>query len=85
MLTKLRLKRYFCEMHDLGKMIIGREPNVRILQNNVTLESERYTVEFLYPLQTMFVGRGGGVYCFHVVRPSFRPCVRPSVTFWFFL
>ena len=24
-----------------------QEPNVRILQNNVTLESERYTAEFL--------------------------------------
>ena len=27
---------------------IGSEPNVRILQNNVTLESERYTAECLY-------------------------------------
>ena len=27
---------------------MDREPNVRILQNNVTLESERYTAEFLY-------------------------------------
>ena len=25
----------------------------------------------------------GGVYCFHVVRPSVRLCVRPSVTFCF--
>ena len=23
----------------------------------------------------------GRVYCFHVVRPSVRPCVRPTVTF----
>ena len=27
---------------------IDREPNVRILQNTVTLESERYTADFLY-------------------------------------
>ena len=26
----------------------------------------------------------GGVYCFHIVRPSIRLSVRPSVTFWFF-
>ena len=25
------------------------------------------------------------VYCFHIVSPSFRACVHPSVTFWFFL
>ena len=27
---------------------VDREPNVCILQKNVTLESERYTAEFLY-------------------------------------
>ena len=28
--------------------LIDRKPNVRILQNNVTLESKRYTAEVLY-------------------------------------
>ena len=42
---------HFCLLlgeRNVLQTLIDRKPNVRILQNNVTLESERYTTEFLY-------------------------------------
>ena len=48
------------------------------MEEKVTFDTTYLLIQsLLYPPQTVFVG--GGVYCFHVVRPS----IRPSVTFCF--
>ena len=43
MLSKDLLSTRICK-----KNILGREPNFRILQRNVALQSGRYTAEWLY-------------------------------------
>ena len=81
---KLPNAEYFCIQKQIGwfgwninlKARSSSGPSVKIL---LTLYTERYTT-IVIPTQTMFVG----LYCFHVVRPSVRPFVRPSVTFCFF-
>ena len=57
----------------------GREMN-HVADGSLVVDNDDLPVSFIIPPANCVCGR---VYCFHVVGPSVRPCVRPSVTFCF--